>query len=187
MDFTPMLIAIAVVVVLASWFVLHAYNRLVRMRNNVRNAWADVDVQLTLRHDLVPNLVESVKGYMSHERQTLEAVAQARSAAMNAGADLVTRAAAEMALGSAVSNLFLTAERYPDLKASQNFLLLQEQLTTTENRIAFARQHYNEMVRQFNTLIAELPWNLMAAQFGYTPEKLFAASPQDRATVQMAS
>ena len=91
-----------------------------------------------------------------------------------------------MALGSAVGNLFLTAERYPDLKASQNFLLLQEQLTTTENRIAFARQHYNETVRQFNTLIAEFPWNLMAVQFGYTPEKLFAAGPQDRSAVQVA-
>lgn len=187
MDFSPILIAIAVVVVLVLWFVLHAYNRLVRMRNNVRNAWSDVDVQLTFRHDLVPNLVESVKGYMSHERQTLEAVAQARSAAMSAGADIAIRAAAEMALGSAVGNLFLTAERYPELKASQNFLLLQEQLTTTENRIAFARQHYNETVRQFNTLIAEFPWNLMAGQFGYAPEKMFAAGPQDRATVQMAS
>jgi LemA protein len=187
MDLFPVLIAMAVVAVLGLWFVLRAYNRLVGMRNNVRKAWSDVDVQLTFRHDLVPNLVESVKGYMSHERQTLEAVAQARSAAMTAAADLATRAAAEMALGSAVGNLFLTAERYPDLKASQNFLLLQEQLTTTENRIAFARQHYNETVRQFNTLIAEFPWNLMAVQFGYTPEKLFAAGPQDRSAVQVAS
>jgi LemA protein len=94
---------------------------------------------------------------------------------------------AEMALGSAVGNLFLTAERYPELKASQNFLLLQEQLTTTENRIAFARQHYNETVRQFNTLIAEFPWSLMAERFGYYPEKMFAAEPPDRATVRMAS
>ena len=187
MDFSNLLIATAVVAILVLWFVLHAYNRLVAMRNNVRNAWSDVDVQLTFRHDLVPNLVESVKGYMNHERGTLESVAQARSAAMNAGADIVARAAAELALGSAIGNLFVTAELYPDLKASQNFLLLQEQLTTTENRIAFARQHYNETVRKFNTLIAEFPWNLMAARFGYAPEKMFAAETQDRATVQVAS
>ncbi|MGE5207386.1 MAG: LemA family protein [Chlamydiota bacterium] len=187
MDFSTVLMATAVVVILALWFALHAYNRLVRLRNNIRNAWSDVDVQLTLRHDLVPNLVESVKGYMNHERETLEAVAQARSAAMGAGADVAARAAAELALGSAIGNLFVTAERYPDLKASQNFLLLQEQLTTTENRIAFARQHYNETVRKFNTLIAEFPWNLMAGKFGYAPEKMFAAEPQDRVKVQVAS
>jgi LemA protein len=187
MDFSIVLMAAAVVVVLALWFALHAYNRLVRMRNNVRNAWSDVDVQLTFRHDLVPNLVESVKGYMNHERETLEAVAQARSAAMGAGADVAARAAAELALGSALGSLLVTAERYPDLKASQNFLLLQEQLTTTENRIAFARQHYNETVRQFNTLIAEFPWNLMARKFGYAPEKMFAADSRDRAAVQVAS
>jgi LemA protein len=182
-----MLIGIGVAAVVVLWFVLHVYNRLVAMRNKVRNAWADVEVQLTFRHDLVPNLVESVKGYMGHERGVLEAVAQARSAAMQTGADLATRVVAEMALGSAVGKLFVTAERYPELKASQNFLLLQEQLTTTENRIAFARQHYNETVRQFNTLIAEFPWNLMAAQFGYTPERMFAAEAQDMATVQVAS
>ncbi len=187
MDFSTALIAVVVAAILVLWFVLHVYNRLVGMRNNVRNAWADVDVQLTFRHDLVPNLVESVKGYMSHERGTLEAVAQARSAAMTSGADIAARAAAEMALGSAVGNLFITAERYPDLKASQNFLLLQEQLTTTENRIAFARQHYNETVRKFNTLIAEFPWNLMAAKFGYAPETMFAAGTEDRVTVQVTS
>src|SRR5512142_2022054 len=123
MDFSPILIAIAVVVVLVLWFVLHAYNRLVRMRNNVRNAWSDIDVQLGFRHDLVPNLVESVKGYMSHEHDTLAAVAQARAAAMSTGADVATRAVAEMALGNAVGNLFAVAESYPELKASQNFLL----------------------------------------------------------------
>ena len=184
---STILIAVLIAAIVVLWFVLHAYNRLVAMRNNVRKAWSDVDVQLTFRHDLVPNLVESVKGYMVHERETLEAVARARSVAMNTGVDIATRAVAEMALGSAVGNLFLTAERYPELKASQNFLLLQEQLTTTENRIAFARQHYNETVRQFNTLIAEFPWNLMAQRFGYSAEKMFAAEPPDRATVQMAS
>src|SRR5947209_3991151 len=121
------LIAIIAVAALVLLFLLSAYNGLVRMRNNVRNAWSDIDVQLTRRHDLVPNLVESVKGYMAHERQTLEAVTQARAQAMAiTGADLLmTRATAEMALGGAVKNLFGVAEKYPELKASQNFMLLQ--------------------------------------------------------------
>lgn len=185
MDAFTIVIIVAAIVLL--WFVLHVYNGLVRMRNNVRNAWSDIDVQLSMRHDLIPNVVESVKGYMTHEHGTLAAVAQARSAAMMAGADVATRATAEMALSGAVGNLMAVAERYPELKASQNFLLLQEQLTTTENRIAFARQHYNETVRQFNTLIAEFPWNLIAGALRYTPEKMFAAEPEDRVNVKVAS
>ncbi len=175
-------ILIAVIVLLLV-FVLKTYNGLISMRNNLRNAWSDIDVQLTRRHDLVPNLVESVKGYMTHERQTLEAVTQARAAAMQAGGDIVSRGIAEMALGNAVGNLFAKVERYPELKASQNFLLLQEQITSTENRIAFARQHYNETVRQFNTRIAEFPNNLIAGPFGFQPEKLFAVEAGDRANV----
>jgi LemA protein len=185
MDISVVLIAIVVAAVLGLLFALHVYNRLVAMRNEVRHAWSDIDVQFTFRHNLVPNLVASVKGYMSHERETLEAVAQARSTAMKAGADIATRAVAEIALGGAVGNLFALAEGYPELKASQNFMLLQEQLTTTENRIAFARQHYNEMVRKFNTSIAEFPQNLMAAACGYTPEKMFAAESQDRTAARM--
>lgn len=175
------LLIAAVVVMLV--FVLKTYNGLISMRNNLRNAWSDIDVQLTRRHDLVPNLVESVKGYMTHERQTLEDVTQARAAAMQAGGDIVSRGIAEMALGNAVGNLFAKVERYPELKASQNFLLLQEQITSTENRIAFARQHYNETVRQFNTRIAEFPNNLIAEPFGFQPEKLFAVEAGDRANV----
>ena len=188
MDISVVLIAIIVVVVLVLLFVLRLYNRLVAMRNKVRNAWSDIDVQLTFRHNLVPNLVESVKGYMTHEREALEAVAQARrGAAIKSDADIATRAVAEIALSGAVGNLFAVAERYPELKASQNFLLVQEQLTTTENRIALAQQHYNEMVRQFNTSIAEFPGNLVAAVFGYSPEKMFAAESQNRAPVQMTT
>jgi LemA protein len=175
-------ILIAVIALLLV-FVLKTYNGLISMRNNLRNAWSDIDVQLTRRHDLVPNLVESVKGYMTHERQTLEAVTQARAAAMQAGGDIVSRGIAEMALGNAVGNLFAKVERYPELKASQNFLLLQEQITSTENRIAFARQHYNETVRQFNTRIAEFPDNLIAGPLGFQPEKLFAVEAGDRANV----
>jgi LemA protein len=175
-------ILIAVIALLLV-FVLKTYNGLISMRNNLRNAWSDIDVQLTRRHDLVPNVVESVKGYMTHERQTLEAVTQARAAAMQAGGDIVSRGIAEMALGNAVGNLFAKVERYPELKASQNFLLLQEQITSTENRIAFARQHYNETVRQFNTRIAEFPNNLIAGLLGFQPEKLFAVEAGDRANV----
>jgi LemA protein len=166
------------------FLLLKTYNGLVRMRNNARNGWSDIDVQLTRRHDLVPNLVESVKGYMAHERDTLEAVTQARSQAMTMrGADLATRAVAEMALSGAVGNLFAVAERYPTLKASPQFLLLQEQLTSTENRIAYARQHYNECVRQYNTSLAEFPRNLVAGMMGFAPAALFAAEAGDRAGV----
>ncbi len=179
------LIILAVVVAVLLIFLLATFNRLVSMRNGVRNGWSDIDVQLTRRHDLVPNLVESVRGYMTHERETLEAVTQARSQAMTAGADIATRAVAEMALSGAVSNLFGVVERYPTLKASQNFLILQEQLTSTENRIAFARQHYNELVRQYNTSLAEFPRNLVAGMFRFSPAQMFAAEAGDRANVQV--
>lgn len=178
--FLYLLIAVIVLLLVFLW---KTYNGLISMRNNLHNAWSDIDVQLTRRHDLVPNLVESVKGYMAHERQTLEAVTAARSAAMQTGGDIVTRGVAEMALGNAVGNLFAKSEKYPELKASQNFILLQEQITSTENRIAFARQHYNETVRQFNTKIAEFPNNLMAGAFGFLPEKLFLMDAGDRANV----
>ncbi len=181
----PLAVAIALAALVVI-FVLITFNRLVAMRNGVRNGWSDIDVQLTRRHDLVPNLVASVKGYMDHERQTLEAVTQARSQAVSAtGAALPVRAAAEMALGGAVSNLFGVAERYPALKASQNFLLLQEQLTSTESRIAFARQHYNELVRRYNTAIAEFPGNLIAGVLGFSPSQMFAAEAGERANVQV--
>ncbi|HKD92815.1 MAG TPA: LemA family protein [Terriglobales bacterium] len=179
------LIAIAAVAALLLFLLIRTFNHLISLRNGARNAWSDIDVQLTRRHDLVPNLVEAVKGYMSHERETLEAVTQARSQAMRSGADIATRAVAEMALSGAVGNLFAVAEKYPTLKASQNFLLLQEQLTSTENRIAFARQHYNELVRQFNTAIAEFPRNLVAGAFGFSPVQLFAADVGDRANVEV--
>jgi LemA protein len=186
MDLTATMIGSLVAAGVVLWFVLRLYNRLVRLRNNVRNAWSDVDVQLSFRHALLPNLIESVKGYMNHERDTLEAVARARSAAMVPGADIATRAVAETALTGAVGNLLAVAERFPELKASQNFLLLQEQLTTTENRIAFARQHYNETVRRYNTAIAQFPWNLLSPVLGYSPEQMFTADLQDRAAVNAA-
>jgi LemA protein len=140
-------------------------------------------VQLKRRHDLVPNLVQTVRGYMEHERQTLEAVTAARAQAVTSGAGIAERAAAEMALTGAVGNLFAVAERYPALRAAENFTLLQEQLTTTENRIAFARQFYNESVLQYNTAIASLPRNLLAGAMGFSAASMFAADPSDRANV----
>jgi LemA protein len=178
-------VVLAAIAALLLFFFLATFNRLIGLRNGVRNAWSDIDVQLTRRHDLVPNLVEAVKGYMNHERETLDAVTQARSQAMRSGADIATRAVAELALSGAVGNLFAVAEKYPTLKASQNFLLLQEQLTSTENRIAFARQHYNELVRRFNTAIAEFPRNLVAGAFGFSAAQLFAAEAGERANVEV--
>lgn len=187
MDISYAFIAIAVVTAVLLFFLLKTYNGLIKMRNSVQSGWADIDVQLTRRHDLVPNLVEAVKGYMTHERETLEAVTRARTQAVSAigGASLATRAVAEMVLTGAVGNLFAVAENYPTLKASQQFLLLQEQITSTENRIAFARQHYNECVRKYNTAQAEFPRNLIAGSMGFTLAALFAADAGDQANVQV--
>ncbi|HEV8494688.1 MAG TPA: LemA family protein [Candidatus Angelobacter sp.] len=187
MDISFSFIAIAVVAAVLLFLLLKTYNGLIRMRNAVQSGWADIDVQLTRRHDLVPNLVEAVKGYMTHERETLEAVTRARTEAVaaTAGASLATRAVAEMALSGAVGNLFAVAENYPTLKASQQFLLLQEQITSTENRIAFARQHYNECVRKYNTAQAEFPRNLIAGPMGFKPSALFAADAGDKPLPQI--
>jgi LemA protein len=178
-------IVILVVAALLLFLLIRTYNRLIKMRNRVQNAWSDVDVQLKRRHDLVPNLVETVRGYMGHERQTLEAVTSARAQAIASGASIGARAVAELALTGAVGNLFAVAERYPTLHAAQNFTLLQEQLTSTENCIAFARQFYNESVMQYNTAIATFPRNLVAGAMGFSSAAMFAAEAGDRANVQV--
>lgn len=186
MDISLIFILVATAAAILLFLLLRTYNSLVRMRNAVRNGWSDIDVQLTRRHDLVPNLVEAVRGYMNHERETLEAVTRARTQAVAAsGVDLATRATAEMALTGAVGNLFVVAERYPTLKASQQFLLLQEQLTSTENRIAYARQYYNESVRRYNTALAEFPRNMLAGMMGFSAAALFAAEASDRTSVDV--
>ncbi len=157
-------IVLGVVVVLVLIFV-SLYNKLVRLRNRVDEAWAQIDVQLRRRYDLIPNLVETVKGYAAHERQTLEAVTQARGAAQSlnaSGASPAAIAQAEGALTNALRGLLAVAEAYPDLKANQNFLALQEELTGTENKIAFSRQHYNDSVRQNNTAVETIPTSLVA-------------------------
>jgi len=167
----PLIIAAAVLLVLSAVFIA-IYNSLVRLRNQVDNAWSQIDVQLKRRHDLIPNLVETAKGYMKHERETLESITQARSRAM--GAKTVSEASkAEGALGEALGNFLLVVENYPDLKANQNFLSVQEELTSTENKIAFARQNYNDQVLFFNNKIQTLPSNIVAGMFNFTRRDFF--------------
>lgn len=166
------LIIVAVIVVLLVFFVIAIYNSLIRLRNQVDNAWSQIDVQLKRRHDLIPNLVETAKGYMKHERETFEAITQARSQAM--GAKTVGEAAkAEGALGEALSKFMLVVENYPDLKANQNFLALQEELTSTENKISFARQSYNDQTMFFNNKIQMFPSNVIANMFNFTRRDFF--------------
>lgn len=170
------LIAIGVLVAAVAWAVV-MYNRLVSLRNRVRNAFSQIDVQLTRRHDLIPNLVEAVKGYMSHERGTLEDVINARNAAAdqlrNASADPADPKAikalgeAETALTGTLGRLFALAEAYPDLKANQNMLHLQEELAATENRVAFARQAFNDSVMSYNNVCQSFPSNLIANNFRF--------------------
>lgn len=170
----------AIAVVLLLFFLIRVYNRLVKLRNTVRNAWADIDVQLSRRHDLVPNLVETAKAYMAHERETLEAVTQARSQAISTAGNMGARVSAEAMLSGALGKMLVTAENYPELQASKNMQLLQEQLSSTENRIAFARQFYNESVLQLNTAIATFPRNLIAGMMGFSAAALFNIDPGER-------
>jgi len=165
-------IIIAVVLVLLVLLVIGIYNALIRLRNQVDNAWSQIDVQLKRRHDLIPNLVETAKGYMHHERGTFEAITKARSQAM--GAKTVTEASkAEGALGEALSKFMLVVENYPDLKANQNFLAVQEELTSTENKISFARQSYNDQVLFFNNKIQMFPSNIIANMFSFGKRDFF--------------
>lgn len=159
-----------------------SYNGLIARRNRVRNAWSQIDVQLKRRHDLIPNLVNAVKRYLQHERQVIEQVTLARQQAIAAGADVAGRADAENMLTRAVRSLFAVAEAYPDLKANQNMLALQEELGSTENRIAFARQHYNDAVLEYNTARESFPTSVMAGPLGFGSEQLFELEdPAERA------
>lgn len=172
---TPLIvtgIVIGVILLLLIAFVIGAYNALIRLRNQVDNAWSQIDVQLKRRHDLIPNLVETAKGYMQHERQTLENITEARSRAM--GANSVGEASkAEGALGGALSNFMLVVENYPDLKANQNFLAIQEELTSTENKISFSRQSYNDQVLFFNNKTQVFPSNVIAGMFHFAKRDFF--------------
>lgn len=182
---TVIIVVIAIIVLLALW-VLGIYNRLVRLKNQVSNAWSQIDVQLQRRYDLIPNLVETVKGYMTYERQTLEAVITARNRASSAREDIVKSGGvpdaqsmkelmgAETQLKGAVGSIFALAESYPQLRASENMQQLQEELTTTENKVAFSRQAYNDSAMLYNTAQQEFPAVMFASAFGHKPAELYA-------------
>ncbi len=166
-------VVIVIVAVLVIWMIA-MYNGLIGLRNQVKNAWAQIDVQLKRRHDLIPNLVETVKGYMQHERGTLEAVTNARNLAQKAvGGGVGAQSKAETELSGALSRLLVVVENYPDLKANQNFLALQEELTSTENKISFSRQYYNDTVLNYNNKIQMFPSNVMASMGGFKQGEFF--------------
>jgi LemA protein len=169
-------IGLAVLVGVLIWL----YNGLVGLRNQVRSAWAQIDVQLKRRHDLIPNLVEAVKGYLQHERETLQRVTEARTRAMTASG-AAQAGAAEGQLSQAVAGLIAVMERYPELKANQNVLALQEEVVSTENRIGFARQLYNDMAARYNTRQQIFPLNLVAASLGFQPAEFFQMDQAERA------
>ncbi len=185
------LIVVLVLILLAVFFFVGQYNRLVTARNAFRNAFAQIDVQLTRRYDLIPNLVETAKGYMKHERETLEAVIKARNSALaglkaaasdpgNAAA-VAQLSGAEAQLGGALGRLFALAEAYPDLKANQNMMQLSEELTSTENKVAFARQAYNDAVMTYNNAREVFPSSMVAGMFNFAPAKLLdIAKPEAR-------
>ena len=178
-------IFLAIVIALAVWAIA-AYNGLVALRNRFKNAYAQIDVQLRRRYDLIPNLVETVRGYLQHERQTLDAVVQARSNAISAAQRAAAApgdppamhelAQAEGALGGALARLLAVFEAYPDLKGNQSVAALQEELSSTENRVAFARQAYNDSVMQYNTKRESFPDNVFAGLFGFAPAELLEAT-----------
>ena len=167
-------IIVGVIVILLVVWLFATYNGLVRLRNQTKNAWAQIDVQLKRRHDLIPNLVETVKGYAAHERQTLEAVIQARNTAVSAvGKGVGEQSKAEGGLSGALAKLFAVAEQYPNLKANENFLALQEELSSTENKISFSRQFYNDSVLQYNNKTQMAPSNIVAGMFGFKSGEFF--------------
>jgi LemA protein len=188
----PLVVAVVLVI-----FAIGLYNSLVTLRNRYKNAFSQIDVQLKRRYDLIPNLVEAAKGYMRHERETLEAVINARNSALNASnrvaiapgdsAAMGSLNLAESQLSGALGRLFALAESYPDLKANQNMLALQEELTSTENKVAFARQAFNDSVTSYNTAIEKFPNNLVAGTIGFAPAQLFEAeSPKEREAPRVA-
>ncbi|HSW39906.1 MAG TPA: LemA family protein, partial [Acidobacteriota bacterium] len=174
-----LLVFLALAILAVVW-VFSLYNGLVRLRNAVRNAWSQIDVQLKRRHDLVPNLVETVKGYAAHEKETLERVIAARNFAVTA-AGPAEAGKAEGVLSGALKSLFALSESYPDLKANQNFLALQEELASTENKIAFSRQAYNDAVMRYNNKTEVIPSNIIAGMFGFKASEFFEIeSPGER-------
>jgi len=175
------LIVVLVLVVIVIGIVVGMYNGLIKLRNAVKNAWAQIDVQLKRRYDLIPNLVETVKGYKNFERETLEAVTKARNVALQAsssGAGVAERGKAEGELSGALARLMVVVERYPELKANQNFLALQEELTSTENKIGFSRQYYNDSVLKYNNQTQMFPSNIIAGMFNFKSGEFFEVTAE---------
>lgn len=168
----PCIGAVGLLLLVAVLAVIGIYNRLVTLRNRVDNAWSQIDVQLRRRYDLIPNLVETVKGYAAHEKETLEKVIQARNLAMNAEG-VKAQGEAENMLTGTLKSIFALAESYPDLKANQNFLMLQEELSGTESKIAYSRQFYNDSVMTYNTSTQTFPSNVLAGMFGFKEREYF--------------
>jgi len=181
---TIVLIILIVLAVVVGLYLVVLYNGLVSLRNRIENAWAQIDVQLKRRYDLIPNLVETVKGYAAHESGTLEAVIQARNMAMSPHGP-AEQAQAENMISGALKSLFALSEAYPDLKANQNFSQLQEELSGTEGRIAYARQFYNDTVYRYNTKIQSFPGVLIAPRFGFVEREYFEADDESRGTVKV--
>ena len=173
------MVFLIVIVAIAVWGIF-AYNRLVSLRNQVDNSWRQIDVQLKRRHDLIPNLVDAVKGYMQFERDTLTQIVDARAKAVSAP-DQASRMAAENQITTGLGKLMAVMENYPQLKSDENVLKLQEELTTTENQIAYARQAYNDVVLDLNTRIQSFPSNLIASNFGFKAAEYFKGAPEEQA------
>jgi LemA protein len=172
-------------IVVIIWLVV-TYNKLVRQRNQVEASWAQIDVQLKRRYDLIPNLVETVKGYAAHEKGTLDAVVQARANAVaNANADPAARADAENAVSQTLGRLFALAEAYPNLKANENFMALQGELANTEDKIAYSRQFYNSAVQTYNNATQTIPTNIIAGMMGFRTKSFFETAEGERGPVQV--
>jgi len=182
---TSLIIIIVVLAILIA-FTVSMYNSLVKLRNQVKNAWSQIDVQLKRRHDLIPNLIETVKGYMTHERDTLENITKARSQAV-AAESVGEKAKAEGELTRSLGKFNLVVENYPDLKANQNFLSLQEELTSTENKISFSRQNYNDQVLFYNNKIQMFPSNILAGMFKFNEEEFFEIEDEKEKEVPKVS
>lgn len=178
------LIITGIIVAVIALFIIFLYNSLISLRNQVKNSWAQIDVQLKRRNDLIPNLIESVKGYMKHEKTVLENVTKARSAILSAET-VEEKGKASNMLSKTLKSLFAVSENYPQLKANENFLQLQEELTGTENKIAYSRQHYNDMVMVFNTKIEVFPNNIFANMLNFSKETLFQAAEEEKKNVKV--
>ena len=178
------MIILIVVIVVVLLFIIFMYNSVIRLNNQVKNSWAQIDVQLKRRADLIPNLMETVKGYMKHERRVLTEVTKARTEFLKA-TGVKDKAEASNMLSDTLKSLFAVSENYPQLKANENFMQLQEELSGTENKIAYSRQHYNDMVMQFNTKIQVFPNNMVANMLNFKAKESFEAPAADRKNVKV--